>query len=82
MSDTREKISRAILPIPEPEHVGLTTFDAKGPDTKFAPITPLKPPKGAPNVLIVMLDDAGFAASSAFGGPAARRRPSVSRPTA
>src|SRR6476619_627016 len=29
----------------------------------------LRPPPGAPNVLIVLLDDIGFAASSAFGGP-------------
>ena len=27
------------------------------------------PPRGAPNVLICMLDDVGFGASSAFGGP-------------
>ena len=69
MSDANQKISRAILPIPDPTYVGLTTYDAKDPDTKFPPITPLRPPQGAPNVLIVLLDDAGFAASSAFGGP-------------
>ena len=61
--------SSTILPIPDPQHVGLTTYDAKDPDTKFPPIEPLRPPKGAPNVLIVLLDDVGFAASSAFGGP-------------
>ena len=33
------------------------------------PIEPLRPPAGAPNVLIVLLDDVGFGASSAFGGP-------------
>jgi arylsulfatase len=38
------------------------------PDTKFPPIEPLRPPKGAPNMLIVLLDDVGFAASSAFDG--------------
>ena len=62
-------IQRSILPIPDVQHVGLTTLDAKDPDTKFPPIVPLRPPKGAPNVLIVLLDDVGFAASSAFGGP-------------
>ena len=30
---------------------------------------PLRPPAGAPNVLVILLDDVGFAASSAFGGP-------------
>jgi len=33
------------------------------------PIRPLRPPTGAPNVLIILLDDVGFGASSAFGGP-------------
>jgi arylsulfatase A-like enzyme len=50
-------------------HVGLTTYDAKDPDTSFPPIDPLRPPEGAPNVLVVLLDDAGFGSSSAFGGP-------------
>ncbi|MDN4521037.1 arylsulfatase [Mycolicibacterium austroafricanum] len=62
---------RDILPIPDPQHVGLTTYDAKDPDTTYPPITPLRPPQGAPNVLIVLLDDVGFGASSAFGGPCA-----------
>jgi arylsulfatase len=60
---------RVILPIPNRPHIGLTTDDAKDPETSFPPITPLRPPAGAPNVLIVLLDDVGFAASSAFGGP-------------
>jgi arylsulfatase len=55
--------------MPDPKHIGLTTLDAKDPDTKFPPIEPLRPPKGAPNVLIILLDDVGFGASSAFGGP-------------
>jgi len=61
--------SRSSLPIPERRHVGLTTYDAKDPATRFPPIEPRRPPEGAPNVLIVLLDDVGFAASSAFGGP-------------
>ena len=44
-------------------------FDAKDPDSKFPPIEQLRPPEGAPNVLIVLIDDAGFGCSSAFGGP-------------
>src|SRR5271165_3141878 len=68
VANQSDELSRTILPIPDREHVGLTTYDAKDPDTKFPPIEPLRPPKGAPNVLIVLLDDVGFAASSAFGG--------------
>jgi arylsulfatase len=63
------EVSRAILPIPDRKHVGLTTPEATDPDTKYPPITPLRPPAGAPNVLVVLLDDVGFGASSAFGGP-------------
>lgn len=36
--------SRAVLPIPQRRHVGLTTYDAKDPDTSFPPIEPLRPP--------------------------------------
>ncbi|WP_156686621.1 arylsulfatase [Mycobacterium sp. Marseille-P9652] len=60
---------RETLPLPDPRHIGLTTYDAKDPNTKYPPITMLRPPAGAPNVLIVMLDDVGFAAASVFGGP-------------
>src|ERR1700740_3866708 len=60
---------RGVLPIPDPQHVGLTTYAASDPNTKYPPITMLRPPPGAPNVLIVLIDDVGFAASSAFGGP-------------
>ncbi len=63
------RVRRDVLPIPDPQHVGLTTYDAKDPNTSYPPITMLRPPKGAPNVLIVLLDDVGFGASSAFGGP-------------
>jgi arylsulfatase A-like enzyme len=64
-----DAVRRDILPIPDAAHVGLTTYDAKDPDTKYPPITMLRPPEGAPNVLIVLIDDVGFGASSAFGGP-------------
>ena len=47
----------------------MTTYDAKDPDTSFPPIEPLRPPEGAPNVLVILIDDAGFGSSSAFGGP-------------
>src|SRR5258705_3127200 len=64
-----DAIQRSVLPIPDRKPVGLTTYDAKDPDTKFPPITQLRPPTGAPNVLVILLDDVGFGASSTFGGP-------------
>src|SRR4051812_47301256 len=66
-----DKKHRSHLPIPTPERTGLITYDAKDPDTRFPPIEQLRPPKGAPNVLLVLIDDAGFGSSSAFGGPCA-----------
>jgi arylsulfatase A-like enzyme len=68
MSD-KDDLQRTILPIPDRPRTGLVTYDAKDPDTKYPPITPMRPPKGAPNVLIVLIDDAGFGSASAFGGP-------------
>ena len=61
--------ARDVLPIPDRRRVGLVTFDAKDPETSYPPIEPLRPPAGAPNVLVILLDDVGFGASSAFGGP-------------
>ena len=66
-----------MLPIPDRSAPGLTTYDAKDPETAYPPIEPLTPPEGAPNVLIVLLDDVGFGASSAFGGPC--RTPTADR---
>jgi arylsulfatase len=69
MTNASDRSSRAVLPIPDRPGFGLTTYDAKDPDTAFPPIEPLLPPADAPNVVIVLLDDVGFGSSSAFGGP-------------
>jgi arylsulfatase A-like enzyme len=62
-------VRRDILPIPDIAHVGLTTYDAKDPDTSYPPIQDVRPPATAPNVVVILIDDVGFGASSAFGGP-------------
>ncbi|MFC9243108.1 arylsulfatase [Streptomyces sp. NPDC057136] len=64
-------IQRQLLPIPDVPHSGPVTYDAKDPDTSFEPIRQLRPPEGAPNIMLIMLDDVGFGAPSAFGGPCA-----------
>src|SRR5262245_34590897 len=66
---SNDSLQREVLPIPDRKPVALTTYTAKDPDTKFPPIRQLRPPAGAPNVLVVLLDDAGFGSASAFGGP-------------
>src|SRR5271169_53997 len=56
-----------VLPRPEPPfkgHIGTTAKDST-PDFP----QPVKAPKGAPNILLILTDDVGFAASSPFGGP-------------
>ena len=75
--DDRDDVPRQVLPIPDQKPSGLTTYDAKDPDTKFPPIAQLRPPAGAPNVVVILLDDVGFGASSAFGGPC--RTPTAER---
>ncbi|WP_231123131.1 arylsulfatase [Nocardioides sambongensis] len=62
-------IQRGALPIPDLAYTGTVTYDATDPDTSFPKIERLLPPDGAPNVLVVLIDDVGFGASSAFGGP-------------
>jgi len=63
-----ESVQREVLPIPDQPYQGVRPFSARDPSAKFPPIVQLRPPKGAPNVLVILLDDVGFAASSAFGG--------------
>ncbi len=61
--------ARTHLPLQNTIRPDLVTYDAKDPDSKFPPIPQVRPPKGAPNVLVVLIDDVGFGASSTFGGP-------------
>ena len=60
---------RSVLPIPDPNFGGAIgrTLEASIPDWTIN-MTP-RPPEGAPNILLVLLDDAGFANPSTFGGP-------------
>jgi Sulfatase len=60
-------LSVSFLPFPDPVFkgkIGRTTADSK-PDFP----QPIQPPPGAPNILLILTDDVGFGASSAFGGP-------------
>ena len=59
---------RVVLPIPERTRPETAMMDARDPDQVFPKIEPVKPPAGAPNVLVVLLDDVGFGATTAFGG--------------
>src|SRR5512147_72215 len=58
---------RTVLPIAEPDPPHCTVLDAR--DATPPPRFEVKAPEGAPNVLIVLVDDMGFGMPSAFGGP-------------
>jgi len=60
-------VDRTVLPIPEPDYPRSTVLDARNatPPPRFE----VKAPAGAPNVLILLIDDMGFGMPSAFGGP-------------
>jgi arylsulfatase len=60
-------LDRSVLPIHEPQPPTITTLDAR--DAKAPPRFEVTAPDGAPNVVIVLIDDIGFGHSSAFGGP-------------
>ena len=61
------KLDRTSLPIAEPKIPHSTVLDAR--DATPPPRFEIKAPDGAPNVLIVLVDDMGFGMPSAFGGP-------------
>jgi arylsulfatase A-like enzyme len=60
-------LDRTVLPIPEPKRQTYTELDAR--NAKAPARWEVKPPAGAPNVVVILIDDIGFGASSAFGGP-------------
>jgi arylsulfatase A-like enzyme len=67
MSD--ESIDRTHLPIRRPSFTGVAAKTLDGSKPGWELISHVKPPEGAPNVLVVLIDDAGFGNPSAFGGP-------------
>jgi len=73
---TPDKIQREILPIPTRNMSG-NHFRRQGPGYLLSADHAAAPTEGAPNVLIVLIDDAGFGASSAFGGPVHTPPPSA-----
>ena len=83
MAQKPEVIGREILPIPDIPSKGKMAMDAR--NAEFPAYKPLRPPKGAPNVVIVLIDDMGFGAPSVTGGPChmpamqkyRRRRPAL-----
>src|SRR6476646_3652315 len=62
-----EGLDRTVLPIKEPARQTYKELDAR--NAKAPSRWEVKAPQGAPNVVVVLIDDIGFGASSTFGGP-------------
>jgi arylsulfatase len=66
---TTEPLDRTVLPIQAPKRQVYTELDAR--NVKLPPHFEVRAPAGAPNVVIILIDDLGFGATSTFGGPIA-----------
>ncbi len=60
------EVNRTELPVRAPWYSPIKTLDAR--DAKTPPVFEVRAPAGAPNVVIILLDDLGFGGTSAFGG--------------
>jgi len=69
------ELDRTRLPIPLPEREPFTEIDAR--NAEAPPPFRIDAPEDAPNVLVVLIDDAGFGTTETFGGRA--RTPTLSR---
>jgi arylsulfatase A-like enzyme len=64
-----ESIDRTRLPIRRPPFQGIVNRTLAGSQPDWGQIGHIQPPQGAPNVLLVLIDDAGFGNPGTFGGP-------------
>ena len=64
---TVASMDRTVLPVPEPQYPPITELDVH--NAQAPPRFQVKAPKGAPNVVVILLDNFGFGDGSTFGGP-------------
>lgn len=70
-------MNRHSIPIVRTDPHISAAVDYRDQQEPFTRPQPVRPPEGAPNVLLIMLDDVGFGTASAFGGPC--RTPTADR---
>ncbi len=66
-----DQVDRIVLPIRQPPFKGVANQTRGGSQPDWGLIDHVKPPEGAPNVLLVLIDDAGFSNPGTSGGPVA-----------
>ena len=64
-----DQVDRSVLPIRRPPFAGVAGKTLGGSQPDWGLIGHVRPPAGAPNVLLVLIDDAGFGNPGTFGGP-------------
>lgn len=69
LSDNPEQVDRTVLPVREPIPPTSSELDVR--NAVAPPQFNVEAPEGAPNVILVLVDDLGFAGTSTFGGPVA-----------
>ncbi|MCG6922441.1 MAG: sulfatase-like hydrolase/transferase, partial [Acidobacteria bacterium] len=67
VASAQQQLDRTVLPIQEPDPPTYSELDVR--NVKTPPRFEVRAPKGAPNVVIVLIDDIGFGGPSTFGGP-------------
>jgi len=65
----QQGIDRSHLPIPDPSFTGRRGRTLADSTPDWGLVGDVQAPEGAPNVLLVLIDDAGFGQPSTFGGP-------------
>ena len=60
---------RSKLPIRKRPFGGVANRTLGGSQPDWEELSHVEPPDGAPNVLLVLIDDAGFGNAGTFGGP-------------
>ena len=61
------EVDRTHLPIAEPDPPKFKELNVR--NVEAPPLFSVEAPEGAPNVIIVLIDDVGFGATTPFGGP-------------
>ena len=66
MKTVKQPLDRTVLPIPEPKLAPITEIDIR--KVTAPPRFEVDAPSGAPNVLVILLDNLGYSATKTFGG--------------